>query len=77
MVAQWVWSKSTPGTCVQPCTHRRALSFPLRFFLYTHVNLTRRRPAGSLLRSRSVHDLFFTWLLSSVFSAPCQPGLSR
>eukprot|EP00965_Chrysotila_dentata_P081188 2680014-Pleurochrysis_carterae.AAC.1 len=54
MVAQKVWSKSTPRTCAHPCTHKRALSAPLRLRLYTQMRRTIDRPAGTCERSISV-----------------------
>eukprot|EP00965_Chrysotila_dentata_P094101 3110335-Pleurochrysis_carterae.AAC.1 len=54
IVAQKVWSKSTPRTCAHPCTHKRALSAPLRFRLYTQMSRTMNRPSGTCDRSMSV-----------------------
>eukprot|EP00965_Chrysotila_dentata_P124049 4100084-Pleurochrysis_carterae.AAC.1 len=54
MVAQKVWSKSTPRTCAQPWTHSRAFSAPLRFRLYTHMSRTMHLSVGTCERSMSV-----------------------
>eukprot|EP00965_Chrysotila_dentata_P071839 2373168-Pleurochrysis_carterae.AAC.1 len=54
MVAQKVWSKSTPRTCAHPWTHNRALSAPLRLRLYTQIRRTMDLPSGTSERSMSV-----------------------
>eukprot|EP00965_Chrysotila_dentata_P112759 3725723-Pleurochrysis_carterae.AAC.1 len=54
MVAQKVWSKSTPRTCAQPWTHSRAFSVPLRFRLYTQISRTIDLSGGTCDRSMSV-----------------------
>eukprot|EP00965_Chrysotila_dentata_P098341 3251136-Pleurochrysis_carterae.AAC.1 len=47
IVAQNVCSKSTPGTCAQPCTQSLAFKAPLRLHLYTQMSRTRERPEGT------------------------------
>eukprot|EP00965_Chrysotila_dentata_P161059 5317860-Pleurochrysis_carterae.AAC.1 len=54
IVAQNVWSKSTPRTCAQPWTHSRAFSAPLRFRLYTQIIRTIDLSGGTCDRSISV-----------------------
>eukprot|EP00965_Chrysotila_dentata_P075375 2489134-Pleurochrysis_carterae.AAC.1 len=53
IVAQNVCSKSTPGTCAQPCTQSLAFKAPLRLRLYTQMSRTRERPEGTEERSMS------------------------
>eukprot|EP00965_Chrysotila_dentata_P027462 911706-Pleurochrysis_carterae.AAC.1 len=54
MVAQKVWSKSTPRTCAQPWMHSRAFSAPLRFRLYTQISRTIDLSGGTCDRLISV-----------------------
>eukprot|EP00965_Chrysotila_dentata_P099220 3281058-Pleurochrysis_carterae.AAC.1 len=76
IVAQNVWSKSTPGTCAQPCTQSLAFLVPLRFLLYTQISLTSERPAGTSGPSMVVQLLFCWWLAISARSALPHPTRS-
>eukprot|EP00965_Chrysotila_dentata_P195990 6177317-Pleurochrysis_carterae.AAC.1 len=59
-----------PCTCAQPCTHKRALSAPLRLRLYTQMTLTRERLVGRSERSMAVQLPFAAWFASFARSAP-------
>eukprot|EP00965_Chrysotila_dentata_P075276 2486280-Pleurochrysis_carterae.AAC.2 len=76
IVAQNVWSKSTPRTCAQPLTHNRALSAPLRLRLYTQIRRTMDRPAETCERSISVQLLLLAWFAILARSASPHPILS-
>eukprot|EP00965_Chrysotila_dentata_P107280 3544131-Pleurochrysis_carterae.AAC.1 len=65
IVAQNVWSQSTPCVWAQLCTHNRAFRAPLRFLLYTQMSRTRERSRGSCERSMSVQLLLAAWLAIS------------
>eukprot|EP00965_Chrysotila_dentata_P262881 6214696-Pleurochrysis_carterae.AAC.1 len=76
IVAQNIWSKSTPRTCAHPCTHKRALSVPLRLRLYTQIRRTMDRSSGTSERSISVQLPLLAWLAISARSAAPHPTLS-
>ena len=74
IVAQYVWSKSTPGRCELPMTHRRAFLVPSLFILYTHIILMSRLPIGMSFVEITGHDLFLSWFFISLSSDASHPS---